>query len=284
MHVHTVGQDSHNHVIFYTMRQGAQINKQKWSVWGEKVWAPESLYESPFHPRGKHRKTTYYWIESEAKQRGIYIHYQLCGHGGEQLISRYPVDGYHHKSKTVYQIHGCHFHGCPQCYSDREHVLYWEKGQNVTQDVYQRTLPRNEAIVKAGYNLVVQWDHEIPHPRHCRLPGKQNEMFPHAIETRTANLVLESEHIPVLVSLAVTFMTKLCARRLGAIVEKTAGVYETSAMKYQRWVSSKYDLNIIKKYFITHIGAEKQVTMAKKCSCLCCSSIFLFGLIFFKLV
>ena len=28
--------------------------------------------------------------------------------------------------------------------------------------------------------------------------------------------------------------------------------------------SSKNDLNIIKKYFITHIGAEKQVTMAKK--------------------
>jgi len=28
--------------------------------------------------------------------------------------------------------------------------------------------------------------------------------------------------------------------------------------------SSKYDLNIIKKYFITHIGAEKQVTVAKK--------------------
>ena len=62
-------------------------------------------------------------------------------------------------------------------------------------------------------------------------------------------------------------MTKLCARRLGAIVEKTAGVHETSAIKYQRWVSSKYDLNIIKKYFITRIGAEKQVTMAKKCSC-----------------
>ena len=28
--------------------------------------------------------------------------------------------------------------------------------------------------------------------------------------------------------------------------------------------SSKYDLNIVKKYFITHIGEEKQVTVAKK--------------------
>ena len=34
---------------------------------------------------------------------------------------------------------------------------------------------------------------------------------------------------------------------------------------------SKYDLNIVKKYFITHIGAEKQVTVARSreesCSC-----------------
>ena len=28
--------------------------------------------------------------------------------------------------------------------------------------------------------------------------------------------------------------------------------------------SGKYDLNVIKKYFVTHIGAEKQVTVAKK--------------------
>ena len=53
------------------------------------------------------------------------------------------------------------------------------------------------------------WDHERPYPRRCRLPGKQNEMFPHAIETPTANLVFESEHIPVSVSLADTFDREL---------------------------------------------------------------------------
>ena len=72
--------------------------------------------------------------------------------------------------------------------------------------MYQRTLRRN---VKVGYNLVVGWDHERPYPRRCRLPGKQNEMFPHAIETPTANLVFESEHIPVSVSLADTFDREL---------------------------------------------------------------------------
>jgi len=28
--------------------------------------------------------------------------------------------------------------------------------------------------------------------------------------------------------------------------------------------SGKYDLNLIKKYFVTHVGAEKTVTVAKK--------------------
>ena len=87
---------------------------------------------------------------------------------------------------------------------------YWEKGQNVTrEDVYQRTLRRNEANVKVGYNLVVRWNHERPYPRRCRLPGKQNEMFPHAIETPTADLVFQGEHIPVSVSLADTFDREL---------------------------------------------------------------------------
>ena len=52
------------------------------SLSGRKDLAPESLYERAFHARGKHGKTTCYWIETEAKRWGIHIHYQLCGHEG----------------------------------------------------------------------------------------------------------------------------------------------------------------------------------------------------------
>ena len=41
--------------------------------------------------------------------------------------------------------------------------LHTEIGQDVTrEDVYQRTLRRSEAIIQAGYNLVVRWEHEKP--------------------------------------------------------------------------------------------------------------------------
>src|SRR5580692_6583079 len=37
--------------------------------------------------------------------------------GGEQAIilngQKYKVDGYHKQSKTVFQFHGCYYHGCP---------------------------------------------------------------------------------------------------------------------------------------------------------------------------
>ena len=54
MSVRTVGQDSHNHVSFYTMLQGAQTDKQKIVCRGRRIWAPESLYERTFHTRRKY--------------------------------------------------------------------------------------------------------------------------------------------------------------------------------------------------------------------------------------
>ena len=77
------------------------------------------------------------------------------------MIVGHPVDGYHPESKTVFQYHGCHFHGCLQCFpskKEREHVICRQKKQNVLvtrEKAYETTLRRNEAIVQAGYHLVV---------------------------------------------------------------------------------------------------------------------------------
>ena len=68
----------------------------------------------------------------------------------------HPMDGYHHESRTVFQFHGCHFHGYPKCLPERGH-FFQEKGKNVTtEEVYQRTFRRNEVIIQAGYNLIVR--------------------------------------------------------------------------------------------------------------------------------
>lgn len=37
--------------------------------------------------------------------------------GGEISICGTKVDGFNQKTNTVYQYHGCFWHGCPKCYS-----------------------------------------------------------------------------------------------------------------------------------------------------------------------
>lgn len=41
------------------------------------------------------------------------IRYAL--NGGELFIGRYAVDGYEEETRTVYEIYGCYWHGCPTC-------------------------------------------------------------------------------------------------------------------------------------------------------------------------
>ena len=51
------------------------------------------------------------WLEWVAHKEGIYIRHQLNNTekriGGRKL----PVDGFHAQTQTVYQFHGCYWHG-----------------------------------------------------------------------------------------------------------------------------------------------------------------------------
>ena len=60
------------------------------------------------------------------------------------------------KSKTVYQYHGCFWHGCTKCYRDKETIN--NINHETTDDVYQKTIERSKIIKNAGYNLIEQWE------------------------------------------------------------------------------------------------------------------------------
>ena len=197
-----------------------------------------------FYPKGKFGIKAC-WIEYESRQRGIHIHHHACRHGGERMIAKHPVDGYHHESKTVFQYHSCHFHGCSTCYpspKEREVVICEQKEKGLMvkitrEKAYQRTLRRNEEIKAAAYKLVVRWEHETPRPWwNDRLPKKRNEAFTHAIvydfesyqdptnrTVTTQDLVFENEHIPASVSLADTLNRKpehICLKAPEELVQK----------------------------------------------------------------
>ena len=81
----------------------------------QKIKKPLTKYEEAFNSFTKTSPQCHEWLEKEEKRLGFHIHHASCGHGGERCLLGSPVDGYEPSSRTVYEFHGCFFHGCPRC-------------------------------------------------------------------------------------------------------------------------------------------------------------------------
>jgi len=61
------------------------------------------------------------------------------------------VDGFNQDTNTVYQYHGCFWHGCPECYN--EDTINNIKHQTVG-DLHPKTRKRSKQIIDAGFTLI----------------------------------------------------------------------------------------------------------------------------------
>ncbi|VDO12277.1 unnamed protein product [Brugia timori] len=75
--------------------------------------------------------------------------------GGEVEICGARVDGFEEATKTVYQYHGCFWHGCPKCYSG-EFVNNVKK--ELMEDLLQKTVDRTKQLERDGYKVVEEWE------------------------------------------------------------------------------------------------------------------------------
>ena len=133
-----------------------------------RIKAPSSSYERAFYPEQTCSFVAIKWLEWEAKKRGIHIHHARCGHGGERQILGARVDGYHEETKTVFQFHGCLWHGCEKCYPEDRQGLVMQKtrqGKVITRlgiekkpmsrkTAYELTLKRTQDFRQEGYRVV----------------------------------------------------------------------------------------------------------------------------------
>ncbi|XP_039294128.1 uncharacterized protein LOC120353641 [Nilaparvata lugens] len=76
---------------------------------------------------------------------------------GEAMICGSKVDGYCEQTKTVYQYHGCFWHGCSRCY--RPDTINNVNRESMG-DLYIKTCHRTEQLQKAGYTVVEMWECE----------------------------------------------------------------------------------------------------------------------------
>lgn len=89
------------------------------------------------------------------------IHIQHARNGGEKKIGEYLVDGYHvytNGVKTVFEYHGCFWHGCVNCFS--RHTVN-PVNQMTMADLYQRTLEKKHYLESLGYHYISTWECEF---------------------------------------------------------------------------------------------------------------------------
>ncbi|KAK7588176.1 hypothetical protein V9T40_005421 [Parthenolecanium corni] len=75
--------------------------------------------------------------------------------GGEVKLCGAKVDGYDESTKTVYQYHGCFWHGCPKCY--KPYFINNVKAETM-DNLYQKTTDRTKLLEENGYKVVEQWE------------------------------------------------------------------------------------------------------------------------------
>merc|ERR1712147_236665 len=78
------------------------------------------------------------WLNYMSKSENINI--QHAENGGEYRINNFKVDGYDRANNTVYEFHGCFWHG-HLCHLNAD-LKKWEKNKQ-----------REKDIKAAGYNL-----------------------------------------------------------------------------------------------------------------------------------
>ncbi len=104
------------------------------------------------------------WLKYISWSENIYIRH--ARNGGEVKIGNYRVDGFSETIidnkifKTIYEFHGCYFHGCKKCFTDS---TWNQTKQCLNSTIYQRHLNRINNIKKdfPDYHLVEIWECEF---------------------------------------------------------------------------------------------------------------------------
>ena len=310
---------------------------------GEKFERIMNSTEKVFY--GGNKKFSYaacQWIEKQSELIGRHIHHALCGHGGEYYVHLYagkeknshareiPVDGYEPKSNTIFQYHGCKWHGCP-CQKRKERNSLEE--ERSADKRYAKTIELEKKMKEQGFKIVSVWECEKPELKKKRF-CKKFRPYPYFIvydfeaicqkinEKQTDELEITAKHIPVSVAindnltkkpsfiveedpkeLNKKFVVELLKRArqiekkvesanyvLGVrrkmneddkgeqyggylINEARVKLSKETAKSYVNWVkqvpvfgfnSGRYDINMIKEYFVENLTSLSDVNVAKK--------------------
>jgi len=115
---------------------------------------PNEGYRGMYQQSCKAKKWLW-WVQHE----NPHLRLQSClTHQGEKVILGAPVDGYDSATNTVYQFHGCYWHGCKTCFP--QHAVYGTTKRPEFSQRFFDTQRRTEEMRDAGYVVVEMWEHD----------------------------------------------------------------------------------------------------------------------------
>lgn len=68
------------------------------------------------------------------------------------------VDEYDSNTKTVFEFHGCEFHGCKKCKPNNRHVKAFHHPDRTVEEMFQATQQKTRLLRAAGYTVIEQWE------------------------------------------------------------------------------------------------------------------------------
>ena len=141
-------------------------------------------------------------------RRGI-LCVPVCGKRENSHARELPVDGYEPKSNTIFQYHGCKWHGCP-CQKRKERNSLEE--ERSADQRYAKTIELKKKMKEQGFKIISVWECEKPELKKKRF-CKKFRPYPYFIvydfeaicqkinEKQTDELEITAKHIPVSVAI-----------------------------------------------------------------------------------
>ena len=68
------------------------------------------------------------------------------------------VDGFDEIANTVYEFHGCLWHGCPKCCKTKRWSKYVVRSDRSLDELYTATCHKTKRLQEAGYTVIEQWE------------------------------------------------------------------------------------------------------------------------------
>ncbi len=93
---------------------------------------------------------------------GNVLDIQHALNGGERRIwgTNYKADGFCASTNTVYEYHGCLWHGCKKCYPDNRQTTVHPRTRQSLEELYAVTKIKETTLREMGYKYVSIWEHD----------------------------------------------------------------------------------------------------------------------------